>query len=114
MKQGVIQYKESIRYVAIGLWLVAIGCWPREQAVGRESPLRGLPPLGGRWQCEALTNEGGVSYRKLEAGSLKLEAGSLKQGIVQYKASIRYVAIGLWLVAIGCWPRELEAGSSRN
>ena len=81
--------------VSIGCWLLAIGCWPREQAVGRESPLRGLPPLGGRWQCEALTNEG-----VYHTGSWKLEAGH-----ILYKESIRYVAIGCWLLAIGYWPR---------
>ena len=70
-KQDIILYEESIKLVSIGSWLLAFGFWPRKQAVGRESPLRGLPPLGGRWQCEALTNEG-----VYHTGSLKLEARS--------------------------------------
>ena len=47
-------YQVSIRLVAISFWLLAVGFWPREQAVGRESPLRGLPPLG------AAAMDGGV------------------------------------------------------
>ena len=54
MKQDIIKYEASIMFVAIGFWLLAIGCWPRAPAVGRESPLRGLPPLG------AAAMDGGV------------------------------------------------------